>query len=157
MINWLKRRFSNITQDPTYSLSDWAEEVYGSSGESSIDVNYSSALGIPPLWRAVNIVANDVGRLRCRAFERLEDNERRRATDHPAYKLINRKSGIINAFQFRRTLTLHAQLHGNGFARIRRNSRGEPVRLEILPPAPLTYPVIESTTRGERVVILRSM
>lgn len=154
MLNWLKRRVFNITEDPSYSLADWADEIYGDGDESSIDVNYSSALGIPPLWRAVNIVANDVGRLRCRAFERLEDNERRRATAHPAYKLINRKCGIVNAFQFRRTLTLHAQMHGNGFARIRRNAKGEPQRLEILPPAPLTYPVIESTTRGERVVIV---
>lgn len=154
MLNWLKRRVFNITEDPSYSLADWADEIYDDGDESSIDVNYSSALGIPPLWRAVNIVANDVGRLRCRAFERLEDNERRRATEHPAYKLINRKCGIVNAFQFRRTLTLHAQMHGNGFARIRRNAKGEPQRLEILPPAPLTYPVIESTTRGERVVIV---
>jgi HK97 family phage portal protein len=156
MLNWLKRRFlpSNLTQDGSMSLSDWADEIYGSDGEASIDVNYESALGIPPLWRAVNIVSNDVGRLRCRAFERLADNERRRATEHPSYRLINRKSGICNSFQFRRTLTLHAQLHGNGFARIRRNQRGEPIRLEILPPAPLTYPVIESTTRGERVVVV---
>lgn len=136
------------------SLSDWADEIYGDDGGSSIDVNYQTALGIPPLWRAVNIVSNDVGRLRCRTFERLDDNERRRATEHPSYRLINRKSGISNSFQFRRTLTLHAQLHGNGFARIRRNQRGEPIRLEILPPAPMTYPVIETTTRGERVVVV---
>ena len=153
LFDWLKRKFSNITQDPSYSLADWAEEIYGAS-DNSIDVNYTSALGIPPLWRAVNIVANDVGRLRCRVFERLADNERERATAHPTYNLVNSRAGICNAFQFRRTLTLHAQLHGNGFARIRRNNRGEPVRLEILPPAPLTYPVIESTTRGERVVIV---
>jgi len=156
MFDWLKRHLlpKNITQDPAYSLEDWANEIYGAGDPSSIDVTYQSALGIPPLWRAVNIVSNDVGRLRCRAFERLDDNERRRATDHPSYRLINRKSGICNAFQFRRTMTLHAQLHGNGYARIRRNQRGEPIRLEILPPAPLTYPVIETTTRGERVVII---
>ena len=155
MFDWLKRHFvKNITQDPSYSLEDWANEIYGAGDESSIDVNYTSALGIPPLWRAVNIVANDVGRLRCRVYQRLADNERERATDHPSYSLVNRKCGICNAFQFRRTLTLHAQLHGNGFARIRRNARGEPVSLEILPPAPLTYPVIETTTRGERVAVV---
>lgn len=148
------KKFLNITQDPSYSLEDWANEVYGGDGESSIDVNHETALGIPPLWRAVNIVSNDVGRLRCRTYERDGDNERKRAISHPSYQLVNRKCGISNAFQFRRTLTLHAQLHGNGFARIRRNKNGVPQRLQILPPAPITYPVVEVTTRGERVMVV---
>lgn len=155
MLNWLRHlwRPNNLTQNPSYSLADWGEEVFGER-DSSIDVTHETALGIPPLWRAVNIVSNDVGRLKCRTYERLENNERRRATEHPSYKLIHGKCGVQNAFHLRRTLTLHSQLHGNGFARIRRDNRGNPLRLEILPPAPLTYPVLETTTRGQRVVVV---
>ena len=119
----------------------WLVEVLGGQRVTSgTKVNRKTALGYPPLWRALSLMSNDVGKLGLRLFERSE-NRRRRATEHPSYRLMRRRPNRwMTAGTFKKTLQLHAGLHGNGYAFIERDGRATP--LELIPLDPIrTVPV----------------
>ena len=105
----------------------------GNTAASGIRVDHKSTIGYPPFWRGVNLIANAVSGLPCDVFRR-DGDDREIATAHPAQKLIKRlASPIMRANDFRKTMTSHALLFGNGFAWIeRQNSR--PTALWVLDP-----------------------
>ncbi len=111
---------------------------------SGISVNEDSALGYAAVWKAVNLIANDVGRLPCRIYERQDDGGRIRAKDHPSYMTIARRVGQgSDTFTFRKTLQAHALLWGNGYAELQLNNAGEVIgMLPLLPDR--TFPRIDN-------------
>ncbi len=120
-------------------------DALADSGFATRDaVTAETALGVPPLWRAVNIICEDVSGTPFRVYRTEGEDSRVRAVEHPSYGIVHRKAGKTHTSrQLRELLTLHALMHGDGYARIWRNNRGEVVDLEPLPPFPHTYPVIE--------------
>ena len=100
--------------------------------DSGIRVDSEKALTLSWVWQAVNIIANDVGKLPLILYDRRNPDDRRRAIAHPAYNLVKRRpNAFMSAKTFRATLTAHALLRGNGLALIVRDGRGVP--LELLP------------------------
>jgi len=111
--------------------------IFQSNGTASsgVNVNHKTAIGYPPLWRAISLISNDVAGLPLDVYRRTENNGREVARSHSAEKLVKyRASSIMRACVFRKTLTAHALLFGNGFAWIERNSLRQPVALWVLDP-----------------------
>ena len=100
--------------------------------DSGIRVDSERALTLSWVWQAVNIIANDVGKLPLILYDRRNPDNRERAIAHPAYNIVKRRPNkFMSAKNFRATLTAHALLRGNGLALIVRDGRGVP--LELLP------------------------
>lgn len=124
---------SPISQPQDVSVRDaesW-RSVFGQGGrtDSGVVVNGRTALGYPPLWRGINLISNSVSGMPVDVYRR-KGEDRVPAKKHPAFKLIHRKaSPVQTAVKFRKTLTSHALLYGNGFAAIERNAMQEPVAL----------------------------
>lgn len=98
-------------------------------------VTTRTAMGYPPLWRAVNLIANSVAGLPFDVFRRQRDGGKRVDLRHPAQQLLDKSaSQFVNAYTFRRTMTALALLHGNSYASIDR-VEGRPVSLSIWNPA----------------------
>jgi HK97 family phage portal protein len=98
-------------------------------------VTAKTAMGYPPLWRAVNLISSSVAGLPFDVFRRQRDGGKRVDLRHPAQALLDRAaSPYINAYTFRRTMTSLALLHGNAYASIDR-VEGRPVSLSIWNPA----------------------
>jgi len=105
-----------------------------SSGER---VTEETALQLAPVYRAVTLIANDLGRLpvnvaagTARGMEPVES---------PVADLLNLDANRYHgAFEFRRTLSLMALRYGNAFAQIVRSGRGEVLELVPLLPADVT-------------------
>jgi HK97 family phage portal protein len=140
------RLVRSVVTMPYMSLSaakrgDWLWEALGGSESSSgAAVTPRSTLGFPPMWRAINLLSADVGKLPIVVYEREEDGDgKEKATEHPAYKLLRYKPNAeMTAMVFRQTLQAHALLHGNGYAYIKRNGAGEPEELIPLLPGACT-------------------
>jgi len=99
--------------------------------KSGAKVTARTAMGYPPLWRAVNLIANSVAGLPFDVFRRQRDGGKRVDYRHPAQALLDRSaSQFVNAYTFRRTMTTLALLHGNSYASIDR-VEGRPVSLSI--------------------------
>lgn len=130
-------------ENPSISLRDpavWQETFGGGSTQAGVSVTASSAMGYPPVWRAINLISGDVASLPLKVYRRMPDGGKESASSLPAYNLMRRKaSQDVKAFDMIRTITSHALLRGNGYAAIIRNGRRDPVELVLLDPAE-TYP-----------------
>lgn len=101
---------------------------------SGAHVNAKSAMGYPPLWRAINLISSSVAGLPLDCFRRDRKGGKKVDLRHPAQQLLDRKaSPYMSAFMFRRTMTGLALLHGNAYASIDRQD-GRPVAFSIWNP-----------------------
>lgn len=107
----------------------------GNYTDSGVHVDATKVLGYPAVFRAVNIIGNGVAKCRPIIYKRTSDEGKERATKHAAYRLITRQPNpLMSAGIFRKTLTAHALLWGNGIAWVRRDGAGRPVEyLPLLP------------------------
>ena len=103
--------------------------------KSGSKISTRTAMGYPPLWRAVNLISNSVAGLPFDVFRRQRDGGKKVDARHPAQRLLEKSaSQFVSAYTFRRTMTALALLHGNSYASIDR-VEGRPVSLSIWNPA----------------------
>jgi len=106
----------------------WNSSVTATSGAA---VNPRSAMGYPPLWRAINLISASVAGLPFDVFKRDSKGGKKVDLKHPAQQLLDRKSSpYMNAYTFKKTMTALAVLNGNAYASIDRVN-GVPVSMAI--------------------------
>lgn len=139
--------FRNNPENPKTDLSNpdsWYWDSFGSEPTSSgLRVNRNAALGYAAVWKAQSMISRDVAKTPLNVYRRGADGAREKDSKHPAFALLRRRPNQwMTAFAFRQTLTHHVLMHGNGYAYIYRNGRGDP--MDLVPLAPeKTYPVLE--------------
>lgn len=136
---------ANPLENPSISLRDptvWQSIFGGGISDSGVNVTPTTALGYPPLWRAINLISGDVAKLPLNVYRRLPDNGKEVDKKHPAYALLNREaSPTRDAMSFKECLVANAVLRGNGYAVIIRDNRQRPTELVTLSSSD-TYPVM---------------
>jgi HK97 family phage portal protein len=85
-------------------------------------VTASNAIQYTPVWRAVQLISNDLARIELEISDPTVD------------ALMRSPNRFMSGFEFRRTLTMHCALYGNGFALINRTLGGELFELMPLDP-----------------------
>ncbi len=137
-LDWLARS----AQSQSLSLRDPADwdDLFGTKSVSGERVSRRTALTLSQLYRGVSLISGTVGKIPLYVWTGSED-DKKRVKSHPAHKLVRwDASDEVTAFTFRETLTAHAIMQGNGYAYIKRDPDGRPLRLNILMPD-RTYPV----------------
>ena len=133
-------------ENPQFQLAewdDWLDNPSGSGGrsDSGVRVNRRSALTYPAFWRGINLISRDTAKLPFKVWRRFPDGGKEPATDHPAFRLMNRKPNPeMKAFDFRQTIQAHALSVGNGYGFIDRGGSRQPIAIVPLDPE-VTYPV----------------
>lgn len=95
-------------------------------------VSQETALSVPAIWSAVNVVANTLAALPFDLYDKTESGAELAVT-HPLYYLTKTEpSEYVTGFEFRRNLFVDA-CFGNAYARIYRNGIGRPVEFEYIP------------------------
>ena len=141
---------------------DWFLELVGARITSAgVRVGAGSAMMVPAVKRAVDLIGSTIGTLPVRVFTVSSDETRAAAPNHPAFPLVFRTANPwTDARKFRETLTRDALLHGNGFAYVVRLN-GKPSELIHLPPGTVTVeldeltrePLFRATLNGEARVL----
>jgi len=90
-----------------------------------------AALQIPAVWRAVYLIASSVAQIPLHLYRQGESRER--VDRSPYLSVLQAPSPGITQYTFRRTLTAHAVLTGNGYAWVRWR-QAAPTQLVILDP-----------------------
>lgn len=125
----------------------WEDHPYfdsltgGNASESGVKVTVTSGLSYPPVWRAVDLISTYVAKLPIHLYEREDDGGKRRAVEHPAYRLIRREPNeYMTAFHFIKTLVANMLWsgRGNGYALIERDGAADPIDLLWLDPGQIT-------------------
>jgi HK97 family phage portal protein len=112
-------------ENPANSIADarnWSVGSYTSS--SSVSVNETSALGVPALWQAVNLISSTIANLPLHLYKINEDGEAEKATADPLYRLVHdRANDVHSKSQFFKLLIWRALAsdQGRGLALITRN------------------------------------
>lgn len=124
---------SRSIENPSTPLSapdDWLGDALGAFKSSSgVRVNRETALTYSAIWKGTNLISGDTGKLPL-YLDHVGPKGRRRALEHPAYKLLRHKPNAnMTASIFKKTLQGHALLDGNGYAYIQRNGAGQPLEL----------------------------
>jgi HK97 family phage portal protein len=141
------KEITDSFENPSVPLTDpraWEMLMHsGGPTDSGVSVNDRTAMGYPPLWRAISLISGDVAKLPLNVYRRMPDNGKEQATKNPAWPLLRRKaSPPIKSAQFKRTLTYHALLFGNGFATIQRDQNKQPTSLLIIHPHSVTARIL---------------
>jgi HK97 family phage portal protein len=141
----LKNLIGRSFENPATPLSDpdnWLIETLGGGRSAAgVVVNSSTALEYPAIWKGVNLISRDVGKLPLFIYRRLPEGGKERANTHPAYRLLRHKPNPFQtAVDFKATLQAQALLWGNGYAFIDRAKTGAAGQLLPLDAA-ITWPV----------------
>lgn len=117
------------------------EALGGPRSHAGVAVNEQSAMGIPAAYAANRVIAEAVAMLPLIVFERLEPRGRRRATDHPLYRLLHEEPNPwMTSFQLREMMQGHLDFRGNAFCEIELKG-GRPVNLWPLRPDRMQRPI----------------
>ncbi|MBN9470205.1 MAG: phage portal protein [Bosea sp.] len=112
---------------------------------SGVAVNADSAMAVPAVNCAVNLIAGAVGMLPAKIY-RQQGEGKEPAPDHPGYALIHDEANAWqSAGKVRELVTIDAVLHGDGFA-FANKVAGKPVELLHLPRSSVT---VERLDTGE--------
>ena len=132
----IRRMMGRERRDVAPASSDpFIAEVRGASGALGAFVDPLRASGQSVAYAAIKAIAENLSAVPLNLYERADDGGRVRATDHPLYDVLHaRASDGMTAFAAREFLIVSVLTHGNGFARIDWNGRGQVVGLGVLDP-----------------------
>jgi HK97 family phage portal protein len=122
--------FATVLFDGTHPRDPALVNLLGLSprAASGAEVNVKTALGLSPLWRAINLIGDATAKCRPIIYKRLPGpggRDKERAMDHPARRFVSRWANEwMSAGEFRKLLTIWAILHGNGIAHVERDGSG---------------------------------
>ncbi|RMG92683.1 MAG: phage portal protein, partial [Chloroflexi bacterium] len=131
----IRKLFRASIEDPSTSLSDpdaWFMEWAGVDGTMP-SVNQETALGVPAIAAAVRRRAQTIASLSVGVYENTSAGPERRETHPVDYIVGNSPHPIYSAFQLWQAAVVNLDVTGNGYIEIKRNGRGRPVGLEIIP------------------------
>ncbi|HET8684985.1 MAG TPA: phage portal protein [Micromonosporaceae bacterium] len=115
----------------------WVEEWFkgGSATASGVFVSEETALHYSPFFAGVNAISSDIGKLPLPLYERLEPKGKRRAREHPLYRVLHDEPNpLMPPIALRRTAQGHALTWGTGYINVVRNGAGDVTELWPLRP-----------------------
>lgn len=151
-------------------LSDpYIAEFFGLGGGPLGHVDPSRASGLAVAHRCTALIAEALASVPLCVYQRGDKGARDRAEGHPLYGVLHdAPSGALTAFELREALVVGMLIHGNAYASVERNGRGQVVGLHLLDPRAvsverlasgrLRYSVTGATPRvfvGEEMLHLR--
>tara|TARA_R110002072_G_scaffold100778_3_gene222015 strand:- start:5174 stop:6424 length:1251 start_codon:yes stop_codon:yes gene_type:complete len=153
LFNWLKTSRSpvkaalpdgGVTITTPEQLADYLAS--GGMTASGAHVTKDSAMQVAAVYRSVAIISGGVANMPLNIKERVSDRVRMDASNHYLWSLLRRKpNSWMTASGFRRLLTMHVILRGNGYAQIVR-SRGRVIALNPLNPDRMTVVQLDDLT-----------
>ena len=98
----------------TSSLELFREIYGGRESKAGVSVGWSQALDVASVQACVRVLRNGVAQVPFPLMQEV-DGRRRKAVDHPVYKVLSRPNAWQTSFTFRETVMTHLALTGNAF------------------------------------------
>jgi HK97 family phage portal protein len=111
---------------------------YATDNFTSEVVTPRTALKNPTIYSAVNVRGNTIASVPCNVIQEGKDNKKILTDHHAYYLLAHEPNSYMTAANFWKTIMLHIDIWGNGYAFIQRDSRQNPVGLHIWEPWEVT-------------------
>lgn len=118
------RSISRALIGPTSGIATpekWVEDwlTGGVINSAGVRVDQDTALLYSPFFAGVRVISEDVAGLPLHLYERLDPRGKRRAREHPLYRLLRwQPNDMMSSVQLTETLQGHALTWGNGVAEV---------------------------------------
>lgn len=132
----------------------------GMGTSSGAVVGIETAMKVSTAWRCLHLIAGGVGNLPIDLYRRISEGDRQPAVGHPVRDLLSRRpNGWQTSAEFRKMLTAHAVMKGNGYG-IKVTSRGrtfalwpvrDPDRMQVAQRADMTLAYRYTRMDGSQV------
>jgi len=114
-MGWFKNWFAKRAVKFSEGLSRWL--LAGAETSSGVYVSEEEASRITAVWACVRVLSETLASIPVMVYERMRDNSRELARDHPVYKLLHDRPGLEQtAFEFFETSQSHLSLRGNAYS-----------------------------------------
>lgn len=131
----LNRFLGRETRAVVPTSDPYLAEFFGQSGGALSFVDPARASGTAVAHRCVMLISELLASVPLNVYRRGERGQRDRAADHPAYSVLHDMPNALHtAFDFRLALILAILTHGNAYAEIERNGRGQVTGLHPIDP-----------------------
>ncbi|RVQ49515.1 phage portal protein [Sinorhizobium medicae] len=118
-------------------------EFLGARWTARADIEKASGLAVA--HRAVQTIAENLAAMPLRVFREAANDDRQAAKEHPLYAVLHDNfNDRLTAFEGREWLAASLLTHGNGYAKIERNGRGQVTALHPLVAGSVTVEVLKS-------------
>jgi len=141
LTGWVTRSQSISMTDELAAKQWWEMMGRGREASSGVVVNEQTVWGLPGFTRGVDLIADTVARVRGHVYERIENDARRRAMEHSAYRIVRRRANpYMSTFDWLRQMVSDMKWAGNGYSVIQRNNDYSPAATWLLD-CRVTFPV----------------
>ena len=132
-MNFFSKLFRSRDKPINFISSHWPF-LWGQT-TSGRSVNDRTAMQVTAVYACVRILAEAIAGLPLNVYQYRPDGSKEKLYNHPLYHLLHDEPNPeMTSFIFRETMMSHLLLHGNAYAQIIRNGRGEVVALYPLLP-----------------------
>lgn len=136
----------NPLDDRYYATGDGGTSLTGTY------VSAETALRISAVWACVRLISQSLASIPLIVYRRMGSDGRERAGNNPLYGLLHGQPNAgMTAYEFKRLLTVHALMKGNGYARILPGPRGPVDRLVPIHPSRVTPEALDDETLRYRI------
>ena len=132
-MNIFTKLFKSRDKPKNYISSHWPF-LWGQT-TAGRTVNDRTAMQVTAVYACVRILAEAIAGLPLNVYQYRPDGSKEKVYSHPLYRILHDEPNPeMTSFIFRETMMSHLLLHGNAYAQIIRNGRGEVVSLYPLMP-----------------------
>lgn len=141
----LNRFLGRETRADVKTSDPYLAEFFGQGAGSLSFVDPSRASGLAVAHRCIMLISETLASVPLHVYRRGDRGARERAAEHPAYSVLHdMANGIQTAFDFRLSLVTSILMHGNAYAEIERNGRGQVTGLRPIDPRTITIEKLRS-------------
>jgi HK97 family phage portal protein len=135
--------FPKKTEERIASSDPFLGEFLGARWTARADIEKAS--GLATAHRCIQTIAESLAGVPLKVYRRTDNGGSEPASDHPLYGCLHDSmSPTLTAFEGREWLIAAILMHGNGYARIERNGRGQVVALHPLIAGTVTVEVLKN-------------
>lgn len=144
-MSMLSRMFGRRPETRVATSDPMLAEFFGQNGSNLGFVDSGRASGTAVAHRCISLIAELMASVPLFVYRTGERGSRERAADHPAYTVLHdAPNPQMTAFEFRERLIVDILIHGNAYAEIERNGRGQIIGLHLTDPRAITVERLRS-------------
>jgi len=135
--------FNSKTEERIATSDPFLGEFLGARWQARADIEKASGHAVA--HRCISVIAENLAAMPLKVYRRTEAGGREAASDHPLYGVLHdMASPTLTAFEAREMLVASVLTHGNAYAVIERNGRGQVTALHPLVAGSVTVELLKN-------------
>lgn len=152
---WSTKRDWSLSEHPFDINGNLLTSIFDLDPDINENVSIRSAMQNATVYGIINVLSNTIASLPINVIQE-SGGKKTVLTDHPAYWILSQEpNSYMTAANFWKTVETHIAAAGNAYGKITRDSRRNPIAIDLWDPLQVTYNIEEGilwySRNGEQV------